>query len=75
MRTRWREFGADLAAVARALADEHGERIALGLGHSFGGTSMLLAAAEEPALFERLVLADPGAARAARRSTADDPER
>jgi pimeloyl-ACP methyl ester carboxylesterase len=55
----WREFGADLAAVARALAGEHGGRVALGLGHSFGGTSMLLAAAEEPALFERLVLVDP----------------
>jgi pimeloyl-ACP methyl ester carboxylesterase len=55
----WREFGADLAAVARALAAEHGNRIALGLGHSFGGTSMLLAAAEEPALFERLLLVDP----------------
>jgi pimeloyl-ACP methyl ester carboxylesterase len=55
----WQEFGADLAAVARALAKEHGGRIALGLGHSFGGTSMLLAAAEEPALFERLVLVDP----------------
>jgi pimeloyl-ACP methyl ester carboxylesterase len=55
----WREFGADLAGVARALAAEHGGRVALGLGHSFGGTSMLLAAAEEPALFERLVLVDP----------------
>ncbi|HKA13416.1 MAG TPA: alpha/beta fold hydrolase [Myxococcota bacterium] len=54
----WREFGADLAAVARVLAGDRG-RVALGLGHSFGGTSMLLAAAEEPALFERLVLVDP----------------
>jgi pimeloyl-ACP methyl ester carboxylesterase len=55
----WSEFGADLAAVARAVAKEHGGQVALGLGHSFGGTSMLLAAAEEPALFERLVLVDP----------------
>jgi pimeloyl-ACP methyl ester carboxylesterase len=70
---QWREFGADLAAVARVLAAERG-RIALGLGHSFGGTSMLLAAAEEPALFERLVLVDPvlHAPRAAERW---DPER
>src|SRR5262245_8882655 len=37
---QWREFGADLAAVARTLAGEAGGRIALGLGHSFGGTSM-----------------------------------
>jgi pimeloyl-ACP methyl ester carboxylesterase len=55
----WREFGADLVAVARVLAAEAGGRIALGLGHSFGGTSMLLAAAQQPALFERLVLVDP----------------
>jgi pimeloyl-ACP methyl ester carboxylesterase len=54
----WREFGADLAAVTRLLTAEHGP-VALGLGHSFGGTSMLLAAAEQPALFERLVLVDP----------------
>src|SRR5678809_1114899 len=46
----WHEFGADLAAVARTLAKQHG-RVALGLGHSFGGTSMVLAAAEEPELF------------------------
>src|SRR5262249_44295707 len=52
------ECGAALAAGARALSARHG-KIALGLGHSFGGTSMLLAAAEEPALFERLVLVDP----------------
>lgn len=55
----WGEFGADLAAVARVLTGEAGCPIALGLGHSFGGTSMLLAAAAEPALFERLVLVDP----------------
>jgi pimeloyl-ACP methyl ester carboxylesterase len=55
----WKEFGADLVAVARVLADESGGRIALGLGHSFGGTSMLLAAAAEPQLFERLLLVDP----------------
>jgi pimeloyl-ACP methyl ester carboxylesterase len=70
----WGEFGADLAAVARALAPEHGGRIALGLGHSFGGTSMLLAAAEEPALFERLVLVDP-VLHEPRAAASYDPER
>jgi len=55
----WGHFGADLAGVARVLAAEAGGRIALGLGHSFGGTSMVLAAAEEPDLFERLILVDP----------------
>jgi pimeloyl-ACP methyl ester carboxylesterase len=56
----WPAFGRDLAAVAAALAAEHGDgRVALGLGHSFGGTSMLMAAAERRDLFERLVLVDP----------------
>jgi pimeloyl-ACP methyl ester carboxylesterase len=69
----WHEFGADLAAVARTLAKQHG-RVALGLGHSFGGTSMVLAAAEEPALFDRLVLVDP-VLREPRNAIAYDPER
>lgn len=55
----WPEFGADLAAVARVLAAEHGGSVALGLGHSFGGTSMVMAAAAEPGLFGRLLLVDP----------------
>jgi pimeloyl-ACP methyl ester carboxylesterase len=55
----WSEFGADVAAVARQLAAEHGGRVALGLGHSFGGTSILLAASMEPSLFERIVGVDP----------------
>jgi pimeloyl-ACP methyl ester carboxylesterase len=71
---QWREFGADLAAVGRALAAEVGGRIALGLGHSFGGTSMLLAAAEEPSLFDRLVLVDP-VLHAPRAAESWDPER
>jgi pimeloyl-ACP methyl ester carboxylesterase len=71
---QWREFGADLAAVARTLAAELGGRIALGLGHSFGGTSMLLAAAQEPALFERLVLVDP-VLHAPRAAESWDPQR
>jgi pimeloyl-ACP methyl ester carboxylesterase len=57
---RWEAFGRDLAAVAAALAAEHADgRVALGLGHSFGGTSMLMAAAERRDLFQRLVLVDP----------------
>ncbi len=56
---RWEEFALDVAAVAERLADEHGAPLALGLGHSFGGTSMLGAASRRPDLFERLVLVDP----------------
>ena len=56
---RWEEFALDVAAVAERLAEEHGAPLALGLGHSFGGTSMLGAASRRPDLFERLVLVDP----------------
>jgi pimeloyl-ACP methyl ester carboxylesterase len=56
----WPRFGEDAAAVARTLLAETGEpQIALGLGHSFGGTSLLMASAAAPELFDRLVLADP----------------
>jgi pimeloyl-ACP methyl ester carboxylesterase len=57
---RWANFGRDLVAVADALAAEHpAGRIALGLGHSIGGTAMIMASAARPELFERLVLLDP----------------
>ena len=56
----WPNFGRDLIAVAEQLAGEHRDgRIALGIGHSFGGTSILMASAERPELFERCVLVDP----------------
>lgn len=54
----WPEFGLDLAALAEVLAAEAGP-VALGVGHSFGGTATLLAAAWRPELFERIVLVDP----------------
>ncbi len=54
----WPEFVRDLVAVAEQLAPAHGP-IALGLGHSFGGTAMLVASRERPELFRRLVLVDP----------------
>jgi pimeloyl-ACP methyl ester carboxylesterase len=57
---RWAHFGRDVVAVAEQLAAEHRDgRIALGLGHSFGGTSILMASAERPELFGRCVLVDP----------------
>lgn len=54
----WAHFGADAGAVAAELVRRHG-RLALGLGHSFGGTALALAAIAGPGLFERLVLLDP----------------
>jgi pimeloyl-ACP methyl ester carboxylesterase len=57
---RWELFAEDLLAVAEALASERpGGRVAVGLGHSFGGTAVLGAAARRPELFGRLVLVDP----------------
>ncbi len=57
---RWEQFGADVIGVAERLASEHPDgQIALGLGHSFGGTSILMAAAKRPELFARAVLVDP----------------
>jgi pimeloyl-ACP methyl ester carboxylesterase len=55
----WREFAADLAAVAAQLVAETGRPLALGVGHSFGGTSLLGAESLAPGRFERLLLLDP----------------
>jgi pimeloyl-ACP methyl ester carboxylesterase len=56
----WHEFGDDALAVARVLAGEHPDgRVSLALGHSFGGTSLLLAASQDAEIFERLVMVDP----------------
>jgi pimeloyl-ACP methyl ester carboxylesterase len=55
----WDHFAEDLLAVAAQLSAEHGRPIALGIGHSFGGTSMIGAAARRAELFDRLLLVDP----------------
>lgn len=56
----WHHFAEDLVAVAGALvAERGGDGVALGIGHSFGGTSMIGAAARRPELFARLLLVDP----------------
>jgi pimeloyl-ACP methyl ester carboxylesterase len=57
---RWERFAEDLLAVAETLASERSDgRVAVGLGHSFGGTAVIGAAARRPDLFGRLVLVDP----------------
>jgi pimeloyl-ACP methyl ester carboxylesterase len=57
---QWERFPEDLVALAEQLTKELGrEPVALGLGHSFGGTAFLGAASRRPELFERLVLVDP----------------
>jgi pimeloyl-ACP methyl ester carboxylesterase len=54
----WAEFAQDLVAATEALVAQHGP-VALGVGHSFGGTAMLGASKARPELFERLLLVDP----------------
>jgi len=51
----WREFGCDLADLARDLDLEQ----IVGVGHSMGGHAMTEAAAAEGRRFRRLVLIDP----------------
>jgi pimeloyl-ACP methyl ester carboxylesterase len=55
----WWQFAGDLVAVAQRLSAEEHAPIALGIGHSFGGTAMLGAAGARPELFRRLLLVDP----------------
>jgi len=56
----WEEFALDVIAVAeRVTRDLARPRVALGVGHSFGGTCVLTAAARRPDLFERIALLDP----------------
>jgi pimeloyl-ACP methyl ester carboxylesterase len=57
---RWDRFAEDLLEVAELLAAERADgRVAVALGHSFGGTAVLGAAARRSELFGRLVLVDP----------------
>jgi pimeloyl-ACP methyl ester carboxylesterase len=56
----WDRFAEDLVEVAERLGEqEPGGRVALGVGHSFGGTALLGAAARRADLLGRLVLVDP----------------
>ncbi len=56
----WSQLELDLIHVADTVLERTGApRIALGLGHSFGGTLTFAAASDRPDLFERLLLLDP----------------
>lgn len=71
----WDHFALDYLAVAEQLAAEQGGPVGVAVGHSFGGTSALGAAARRPDLFERLVLVDPVIPAPAKQVAALDPER
>lgn len=51
----WRNFGADVAAIAESI----GLSGAIGVGHSMGGHAVTLAASIHPDAFSALVLLDP----------------
>ncbi|MFQ5699699.1 MAG: alpha/beta fold hydrolase [Myxococcota bacterium] len=56
----WNQFPLDLLALVEHLLQARGlERVALGIGHSFGGTTTAVAAALRPDLFERVAMIDP----------------
>jgi len=56
----WSVMADDVRQVANVLLNEVGQsKIALGLGHSFGGTLTLAAESRQPGLYEKLVLIDP----------------
>lgn len=56
----WSLMTEDLRAVAGILLEETGhQQIALGLGHSFGGTLTMTAESRQPGLYDRLVLVEP----------------
>lgn len=56
----WGTLAADIDhVIGGILAITGGERVALAIGHSFGGALLLRAARANPARFERLLLCDP----------------
>lgn len=67
----WALVAADLCAVAQSLSARFGRRIALAVGHSFGGACTLAAAAQAPDSFERVIALDPVVIRRARESSLD----
>jgi pimeloyl-ACP methyl ester carboxylesterase len=52
----WSRFGDDAVAVAEAIAPNGG---LIGVGHSMGGSALLMAAARRPGVIERLILFEP----------------
>jgi pimeloyl-ACP methyl ester carboxylesterase len=55
----WQQYGNDALAAARHLSALHNGAPVVGVGHSMGGASLLMAALREPALFSALFVFEP----------------
>ena len=55
----WNAMASQCGAVARSRFEQRASRPLIGVGHSLGGILSILMAAEEPTLFDRLILLDP----------------
>lgn len=55
---RWTAYGDDALVAARWVHARHGQPI-IGIGHSMGGASLIMAAVREPELFSALYLFEP----------------
>jgi len=55
----WNALAKQISSVARSRFEPRGDRPVIGMGHSLGGILTLLMAAEDPTLFDRLILLDP----------------
>jgi pimeloyl-ACP methyl ester carboxylesterase len=55
----WKMYGSDALAAARHLYVTAGEEKIIGVGHSMGGASLLMAALQEPTLFSALIVFEP----------------
>lgn len=55
----WKMYGNDALAAARYLSLMTGQEKIIGVGHSMGGASLLMAAHRDPSLFAALVVFEP----------------
>jgi pimeloyl-ACP methyl ester carboxylesterase len=55
----WQQYGNDALAAARHLSAQHNGAPIVGIGHSMGGASLLMAAHREPQLFTALFVFEP----------------
>ena len=55
----WRSYGDDALAAARFLSEKNNSAPIVGIGHSMGGASLLMAAHAQPELFRALFVFEP----------------